>query len=577
MDALWLFLAMLPPALRTGLWILLGAGLAAMLWYLQPTGKSRRIVPAAYFVLHAVFPYGYHWVKGAVADFAAAKEAWLAATCREIVNADASPTRQVNVEGFLITANYDRLINERFQRAAALEYRKDGYAVDTGKYREHPVRGAIPGPTFAAMAHALLTQQRFSFVEFEMLPSGWDNGYSNAGNLNTSGWSGKRYRRYYLAPGGDGNCVRESGETPEVSGGVFIGTVYERLALERRSSKPMCLALEIVDRPISKLRVSADEPAERMYWQAKIRGIPVPMWTVIRSDRIQVWNERDEIYRDFGFDYPNELAPRFQCHSSQRAAAIVGKVLAPDVSRAFYREKAWYAGSAVQAFYEPAKVELAKIRPEPVSAPSGDTCPSRRHNGDSRVVADQLEDFMTGRAATSIESKVGGGSEPASLFRLGQDAVITKLAWSGVARTDSAEQTFLLRIFEDSEGVPGKKVREFETAATVRSTGKWKSSDTRMFEARPKNLRLPAGDYWLSVLSAGTSQPTFFWAFEPTAERPQCGSGGIIGHYGHWTSDITPAPGVMLGLGGVVPVTKPPPPDHHNARGFSFRMEIAGR
>jgi len=574
---------LLPASVKLALWIALGAGLAALMWRLLPGTRLRKIVPAAYLFLHAVSPYAYSSIRGVWAEYQANKEAWLAATCREIAGAaSATATRPLEVEGFLITANYDRLTNKRFQRVAALERGNSGdgmTVVDTGKYPPHPIYSAVPGGTFAKMAHALLAQKRFSYVEFEMLPDGWDKGYSNAGGLNTSGWSGKRYRRYYLAPGGDRNCVSESGEAPQVSGGVFLGSVHESLAQARPQTKPVCLALEIADVPLSKHRLAADEPLERLRGEIQVRGITIPVSTTVRGDRLQVASESGEVYRYFGFDYPNELSPKYRCQSAQGAAAIVGGVLAVDASRAFYRKKGGYEGSAVQAFFEPDKVQVAAVEAKPEArAPAGETsCPARARGGDSRVVANQLEDFASGRG-TSIESKVGG-SQPASLFSLSRDSSVTALAWSGIAGSGGDKQTFLVRIFTDADGVPGAMSREFEIEASARATGKWSFQRTSIFEARPKDLNLAAGDYWLSVLTAKSAQANFYWAFEPEGERPQCGSGGVIRHYdgGKWggeDSGTAAGTGYALAFGNLpAPVAKPRIV-HRTARGFSFRLEV---
>ena len=130
-------------------------------------------------------------MRGAINDYRVQKEAWLIATCREITGpAVATTAKAVQVEGFLVAVDYDRLVNERFQRVRRMIEERDGTSsVDMGSYGHHPIHGALAGDTFARKANVLLREKRFSYVEFEMAPEGSGKSYSNAGNLNTTGWS----------------------------------------------------------------------------------------------------------------------------------------------------------------------------------------------------------------------------------------------------------------------------------------------------------------------------------------------------------------------------------------------------
>ena len=567
----------IPAPVRLPLWIGLGVALSAALWRMLPPGRARKIAPVAFLAVYLVFPDAQAWVRGAINDYRVQKEAWLIATCREITGpAVATTAKAVQVEGFLIAVDYDRLVNERFQRVRRMIEERDGTSsVDMGSYGHHPIHGALAGDTFARKANVLLREKRFSYVEFEMAPEGSGKSYSNAGNLNTTGWSGKRYRRYYLAPGNDRNCVSESGEGPQASGGAFLGGLYQSLAAQPRlDARPTCLALEIADTSISRHRISADEAVEKMHWRARIRGFDVPVWTSVRGDRIQVTGDSGELGRYFGFDYPDELSRRHRCNSPQRAGAMISAALAPDASRAFYRGKSWYEGSAVQGFYEPGKVQVVAAEPKPAASPSAgeSECP-QKPRGSAGVRLDQLEDF-TGRRQTTVESKIGG-TQPASFFSLSRDSSIAALAWSGLLNGAGEKERFLVRIFKDADGLPGVLAREFEILATTRSTGKY-ATGAAIFEARPENLRLPAGDYWLSVLTPKAAQSNFFWSFEPEGDRPQCGSGSVTRDYdtGKWGGE-DPRP-VGLGSGSLTaprPFVKPRVV-HRNARGFSFRLEV---
>lgn len=565
----------IPEPVRLALWVGLGIALSAALWRMLPSGKARKIAPVAFLALYLIYPDARAWIKGALNDYRVQKEAWLAAKCQEIAGpVTTSSAKPAQVEGFLIAVDYDKLVNERFQRIGRMIQARDGTtSVDMGGYGHHPVHRALSGDTFAKKADVLLREKRFSYVEFEMVPEDSGKSYSNAGNLNTTGWSGKRYRLYYLAPGDHRGCVSEAGEVPQASGSAVLGGLYENLAKQGRpQQKAMCLALEVTDAPISRHRIEADEPIERMRWQARIRGINVPVWTTVRGDRIRVTDDKGELDRYFGFDYPNELSTRHRCNNPQRAASMIGNALAPDVSRAFYRGKSWYQGSATQRFYEP-KVQVVTTESKPAASVPAGECPRRTPGANAKVVANQLEDF-TSRRQTNVESVVGG-TQPASFFSLSRSSSISMLAWSGMLNRAAETEKFLVRIFRDADGLPGALAQEFEITARRRSTGTWNVGGS-IFEARPEKLSLPAGDYWLSILSPNAAQSNFFWAFEPEGERPECGSGGVTRHYdgGKWGG----GGGAPAGLGSLsltapaAPVARPRIVQR-NARGFSFRME----
>lgn len=587
MNTLLIYWVLLPAWVKVALWVSLGIVLTAVMRRMLPPGRARKYVPIAFLSVYLPYPYAQAWIKGAVEDYRVQKDAWLAARCRETMAGEAiKVTKAVPVEGFLVSADYDKLVNERFQRAGAImESKREGggsFAIDTGGIRAHPIHDVIPGRTFAVKAYLLLTQRKFSYVEFALVPDSKGE-YSNAGLLNTKGWSGVRYRLYYLAPSNDPNCVSESEEGLASAQAVIGGQAESSRAAP---DKPFCLAFDITDKAMSKYQLIGDEPRDMTKWEVNLRGVKVPAWIDIRWDRIQVTSDAGEHYRYLGFDYPDEVSPKYRCHDAKLAARILGTVLVPDASRAFYRKKAWYVGSAVQRLYEP---EMAAEVPEPkpaTSAQAGEQqCPDAQRKGGGPAAIDQLDDFSRrDRWRMATQSGVSG-TQPASYFMLSQGSSISLLAWSGMVSSNPDGEKFLVRIFKDMDGVPGELAYESEVKAGARSGGTWAPHKSHIFEARMSNLHLPAGGYWLSVLSPLNSQSGFFWNKEPAGDRPICGSGGITRFYdgGKWGG---PGGGVSTRLFGVakprelISATSPDPSQqvaHRNARGYSFRLEAKSK
>lgn len=357
MNQLQLYWVLLHPSVKLALWVGFGLVLTYGLWWILPARRIRHVISPIFIAIYFFLPSTSRWLDSAFNDFRQQKETWLATKCREIMS---SPTRQASgaphyVDGFLHASNFDKLQNDRFQRVASAIAAKSGsngtLVIDTGKYASHPIYRAVRGGTFAAMAYDILTQKRFSYVEFEMTPEDRDGNYSNAGHLDSRGWSGNRYRLYYLAPSDHPNCVNETGEG-QISGVIIVngGPVNPIVKPEN----PFCLTLEVTTAPISKYHIMADELQETVRWEARLRGIAIPAWIRIRWDRIRVTHQGDaeEIGRYRGFDYPNEESPTYKCNSDAVAESFLGSILRPDPHRAFLRAKSWYEGSAVQRFYE---------------------------------------------------------------------------------------------------------------------------------------------------------------------------------------------------------------------------------
>ena len=484
------------------------------------------------------------------------KEAWLQATCREVLAGQLETGAEpLAVEGLLITANFDRLVNDRLQRvvaAAAAEQRGGPTIVDTGRYAHHPLMSALDAGSFAANSLKLLEDGRLAYVEFEMVPQAGGE-YSNAGMLNTAGWSGKRYRLYYLAPHGHASCVPETGEFGGVGGAVAgIKPVIPVL----RPTRPYCLALDITTTPLSRYRVTADEPKETLWGVIRPRGLWLPAWASLRLDRMAVERIDDgaQVRRYIGFDYPSEHARRHACNNRDASSRFVRSAFVANPDRTFLRSRPWYEGSAVQAFYEPEKALAVQLQSTPASETgqvAGTCSPPQRLRRDDRVVLDQLNDF----SGLGLSTETTRYQQRASFFALGSAVTISGVEWSGLAVGDEAKQSFLVAIFRDASGLPGDAIYQAEVRPTARMASRWRShSQPYIFAAEIAKLHLPAGDYWFMVSRPAGVDKAFFWTVEPGVADAACGSGSA---YRSGTD-------AWRQLDSSVPARR--------ARGFSFRL-----
>jgi len=537
----------------------------------------RMLPPFPLLALFLVAPQAGAQARDIMKEYEAQKAAWIANKCRATVAAAVAMSKPARVEGFLIAVNFDALVNDRFQRVAAAERKETkggSIGVDMAKYEHHPVYAALPGDSFAKKAWSLLTDKGFSYVEIRMTPDRSGKGYDNGGNLNTSGWSGNRFRLYSLARADDRRCIPVANEFASPSATVALGGFYENLAKQQRPaidlSKP-CLALEITNKPLSRYRIEAEEADETLSGTVRVRDVPMPVAFGVRAERIRVIAEDgSEVSSYYGFNQPDEREPQHRCNNLKAAGNMVEAALMPDRSRAFYRGREWYAGSAVQRFYEPDKAAASPPLSQAAAPLADGACPLRPRQEKGAAVVDQLEDYSGRHAGPSPQSTIGG-TQPAAFFSLGRNVTVSKLAWSGGMTGGTGQEKFTVRIFRDANGLPGGMVRELQIAPRARPGGMHGGGS--IYESSPQNLSLAAGDYWISILSS----PGFFWATEPAGDRPQCGSGGAIRHYdtGSWQEGGTFNP-AGYGTGSLVApkdIVSKPLINHRTARGFSFRME----
>jgi hypothetical protein len=546
----------IPYPIKVAIWAAGGIGLAYVAFRLSARSRARWVSGASFLAVYVLVSAAIYVAP----EYQARREQWLAQKCREVIAAQEElKAKPVAAEGFLVAADFDRLRNERFQRVAEwirqTEGTESGYVVDLGRYDEHPVMRAMGAGTFAATAMKLLTEKRLSYVEFEMTPQGGKE-YSNAGRLNTDGWSGKRYRLYYLAPHGDINCVGEAGEFASSTLQAVIGRTGQGIP-PTTSSRPFCLALDITTTPISRHRLTADERGDIVGGMVRPRDMWLPALAYVRWDRLEVEEIGGKRIRRYqGFSYPDELNRRHACHDRVALANFINATFEPDAQRTFLHSKRWYEGSAVQRFYEPEKALAAsqsQLAPQSTTQTT-DACPARRPR-DGSIVVDQLNDFS--RAASSTE--VTTSQQRASFFTLDRDATIAAVEWSGMVWSkEDTKQPFLVRVFRDANGLPGEEVYETEVTPSTRSVGRFSGNHpTLVFSAKTGKLSLRAGDYWLMISPPIPSDKRFFWTAEPGSPAGNCGSGGAF----RWS------PGRWQQIDSSVPA--------RNAPGFSFRLIAA--
>ncbi|RPJ46185.1 MAG: hypothetical protein EHM16_10215 [Betaproteobacteria bacterium] len=203
----------------------------------------------------------------------------------------------------------------------------------------------VNGRTFNEQAHHLLTITKYGFVEHEMIPDS-DGIYSNGGTLDTRGWKGKKYRRYYLGPADSPHCV------PVGEMGASASVIIAGAPEPEAPKAPYCLAVEIVPAPISTLSVRVAERFGFIWWGMKVVSIPIPIPLPVRWDDIVVTDDRNghELGRYSGFHDPDPVTKKASCLDYRKAGDLLTNVLAPSSNHAFLKSQPWYEASGVQRF-----------------------------------------------------------------------------------------------------------------------------------------------------------------------------------------------------------------------------------
>lgn len=354
---LWLF----SNPLLAGLWIGFGCLVCYGVMRTLLQRKSRPFAVAAVALIYFSLPLTWSWGARLLAESRRHQHAWLTAKCKETMAAAISPlvNQPVPVDGFLDMTNQDKLMNVRLGRSVSAERERVGPAgtitITTGSHSRHPYtdlyRGAAFGSHFSDMARRVLLDKRFSYVEFVLLPEWFGQAYANAGLLFTDGWSGVKYRRYYLAPSDHVNCVGEVGDGRwgrQITLQAYAGRAPQA------PEKPFCLALEVTSDSISAYTLTAGEEWETFWTILYPRGIPIPTWATVRLNTIVIRDRRtgDVVSRFEGFDYPDELSPSYRCNNHGVVPKLLETALRPDPQRTFLQKMNWYVGSGVQRYYE---------------------------------------------------------------------------------------------------------------------------------------------------------------------------------------------------------------------------------
>jgi hypothetical protein len=171
---------------------------------------------------------------------------------------------------------------------------------------------------------------------------------------------------------------------------------------------------------------------------------------------------------------------------------------------------------------------------------------------------DQLERSYDHPGAGFTRSTLAG-LQVASYFALVSATTVSMIEWSGSVQHADLEERFVIRIYSDLNGEPGRLVYEAPVAAqsrSVREPGYQGRGHPFVFSAQIGPIQLAAGQYWLSVIDPKSSGMDFMWGTERGAGSGSCGSGGAWrrGEKGPW-----------LQIYDTVP--------HRSARGYSFRVE----
>jgi len=189
--------------------------------------------------------------------------------------------------------------------------------------------------------------------------------------------------------------------------------------------------------------------------------------------------------------------------------------------------------------------------------PSTDITPAQ-HPAKVTTIAGNLSDYpfgvffcCYGNTIAGISSALGFEVWAAIPFTPTADFKVTELEAS-VGYIESADTNFLLSLYGDTSGLPGKVIKSFATSATT------VFGDCCTLATAKSSTGVPVTkgtQYWLVVSTNDKKHPTFFgaWAFNSTdmREHPiaywckttgnQCGSNN-----GKWTASTNLLPGYAV-------------------------------
>ncbi|MCX7166041.1 MAG: hypothetical protein NTV11_07175 [Rhodocyclales bacterium] len=362
LSIVWLLAWLSGPSIgRTAIWLLIALAIAYLAGRKATDKQSRRITQVAVMALLFIFPFAIHVTN----DISSLKPTALNVQCSEVSKTSMAiqPKAPTPTDGFLVAMDYDGISN--FRRIKNIP--------------SHPGLDILHASTFDEMAQIALLNWKYSFIEFEMKPRSmtdpmFPGEYSNTGHLDAKGWSGDRYRLYYLAPRGHSNCiqklnfnsvpVRSDQGAPSAAPVAVLAGGQITMLNEPPAQPEFCLALEITTTPISKYKLVATDTPVSMPAALKIQGFDFYTFADARSDTVEVIGSDPSkpLAKYDGFHAIVDGKSVSNCGNSAGVKNLLALSLTPDHGRSFYKTKDWYADSAVQRYFEGSQDETKPIR-----------------------------------------------------------------------------------------------------------------------------------------------------------------------------------------------------------------------
>lgn len=344
---------------RTVIWLLVTLAIAYFVGRKTADKQARLGMQAGVVALLFILPFA----TLVVGDYYAQKPTALNAQCSEVSKTVMAiqPKAPTLTDGFLVAMDYDGISN--FRRIKEIP--------------SHPGLDILSASTFDEMAQIALLNWKYSFIEFEMkLRSKTDpmfpGEYSNRGHLNTQGWSGDRYRLYYLAPKGHPNCilkfnfdsvpVRSDHGAPSVR--PATSSEVGQIPNTPPPQPEFCLALEITTAPISKYKLTATDALTSISTVLHLQGLDFYTSVDVRSDAVEIigGDPSRPLAKYDGFHAIVDGKSVSNCGNSAGVKNLLHSTLTPDYARPYYKAKDWYADSAVQRYFEISHDESVPIR-----------------------------------------------------------------------------------------------------------------------------------------------------------------------------------------------------------------------
>lgn len=350
-----------PSQTRTTIWFLLTLAIAYFAGRRIADQQPRLVMQFVLVALLFIMPFA----KLVADDINSLKPTGLNSQCIEVSKTSMTiqPKAPILADGFLVAIDYDGISN--FRRIKNMP--------------SHPGLDVLNGSTFDEMAQIALLNWKYSFIEFEMKRRSktdpmFPGEYSNKGHLDTKGWSGDRYRLYYLAPIGHPNCIKklifDSIPSRGAEGAPSVAPIAAPaggpipILNEPQSQPEFCLALEITTAPISKYKLMATDTLTSIPTELHIQGFDFYTSVDARSDAVEIIGSDPSkpLAKFDGFHTVVDGKSVSNCGNSNDVKNLLNSTLIPDYARTFYKAKDWYTDSVVQRYFELSNNESAPIR-----------------------------------------------------------------------------------------------------------------------------------------------------------------------------------------------------------------------